>query len=146
MAMTMRAKLVDPYSGLNGHVCIIPSAVVSQAVAAAGADYVIIDQEHSPMGTKRPMRCLTLLRERILLPRSVSSNLARLTSNAPSIMRSPTFRRYGKQYACRPPPRRCEPQFPPASRWLVVLLLPTLHHLAIKSMGLSAAFPWGREI
>jgi hypothetical protein len=28
----------------------------------------------------------------------------------------------------------------------VVLLLPTLHHLAIKSMGLSAAFPWGREI
>jgi len=56
MAMTMRAKLVDPYSRFNGHVCIIPSALVSQVVAAAGADYVIIDQEHSPMGTKRSMR------------------------------------------------------------------------------------------
>jgi 4-hydroxy-2-oxoheptanedioate aldolase len=50
MAMTMKAKLEDPDRRLNGHVCIIPSAVVSQAVAAAGADYVIIDQEHSPMG------------------------------------------------------------------------------------------------
>ena len=50
MAMTMKAKLADPNCRLNGHVCIIPSAVVSQAVAAAGADYVIIDQEHSPIG------------------------------------------------------------------------------------------------
>ena len=50
MAMTMKAKLADPNCRLNGHVCIIPSAVVSQAVAAAGANYVIIDQEHSTMG------------------------------------------------------------------------------------------------
>ena len=50
MVMTMKTKLADPDRRLNGHVCIIPSAVVSQAVAAAGADYVIIDQEHSPMG------------------------------------------------------------------------------------------------
>jgi 2-keto-3-deoxy-L-rhamnonate aldolase RhmA len=50
MSMTMKAKLAEPGRRLNGHVCIIPSAVVSQAVAAAGADYVIIDQEHSPMG------------------------------------------------------------------------------------------------
>ena len=50
MAMTLKAKLADPDRRLNGHVCVIPSAVVSQAVAAAGADFVIIDQEHSPMG------------------------------------------------------------------------------------------------
>jgi 4-hydroxy-2-oxoheptanedioate aldolase len=49
MAMTMKAKLAEPGRLLNGHVCVIPSAVVSQAIAAAGADYLIIDQEHSPM-------------------------------------------------------------------------------------------------
>ena len=32
------------------HVCIIPSAVVTQAIAASGADCVIIDQEHGPIG------------------------------------------------------------------------------------------------
>jgi len=48
--MTMKAKLAEPDRRLNGHVCVIPSAVVTQAVAAAGADYVIIDQEHSPIG------------------------------------------------------------------------------------------------
>jgi 4-hydroxy-2-oxoheptanedioate aldolase len=50
MAMTMKAKLAEPGRRLNGHVCVIPSAVVAQAIAAAGADYVIIDQEHAPMG------------------------------------------------------------------------------------------------
>lgn len=50
MPMTMKAKLAQPDRRLNGHVCVIPSAVVAQAVAAAGADFVIIDQEHSPMG------------------------------------------------------------------------------------------------
>jgi 4-hydroxy-2-oxoheptanedioate aldolase len=50
MAMTMKAKLGERGRRLNGHVCVIPSAVVAQAVASAGADYVIIDQEHSPMG------------------------------------------------------------------------------------------------
>lgn len=50
MQMTMKAKLAEPGRRLNGHVCVIPSAVVSQAIAAAGADYVIIDQEHAPMG------------------------------------------------------------------------------------------------
>jgi 4-hydroxy-2-oxoheptanedioate aldolase len=50
MPMTMKAKLAEPDRRLNGHVCVIPSAVVTQAVAAAGADYVIIDQEHSPIG------------------------------------------------------------------------------------------------
>ena len=50
MPMTMKRKLEEPDRRLNGHVCVIPSAVVAQAVAAAGSDYVIIDLEHSPMG------------------------------------------------------------------------------------------------
>jgi 4-hydroxy-2-oxoheptanedioate aldolase len=35
---------------LAGVVNIIPSAVATQAVAAAGADWVVIDQEHGPIG------------------------------------------------------------------------------------------------
>ncbi len=50
MTMTLKAKLADAERRLNGHVCVIPSAVVAQAVAAAGADYIIIDQEHAPIG------------------------------------------------------------------------------------------------
>ena len=50
MQMTLKAKLQDPVTLLNWHVCVIPSAVVTQAVAAAGADCVIIDQEHGPIG------------------------------------------------------------------------------------------------
>jgi 4-hydroxy-2-oxoheptanedioate aldolase len=48
--MTMRAKLAEPGRRLNLHVCVIPSAVATQAIAAAGADCVIIDQEHGPIG------------------------------------------------------------------------------------------------
>jgi 4-hydroxy-2-oxoheptanedioate aldolase len=45
--------------GLHGHEIkklrgtffnIIPSAVVTQALASAGADAIIIDQEHAPVG------------------------------------------------------------------------------------------------
>jgi 4-hydroxy-2-oxoheptanedioate aldolase len=50
MAMTLKAKLADRGRLLNWHVCVIPSAVVTQAIAAAGADFVIIDQEHGPIG------------------------------------------------------------------------------------------------
>lgn len=50
MPMTLKNKLHDKSKLLNCHVCIIPSAVVTQAIAAAGADCVIIDQEHSPIG------------------------------------------------------------------------------------------------
>ena len=50
MKMTLKAKLSEPGRLLNWHVCVIPSAVVTQAVAAAGADGVIIDQEHGPIG------------------------------------------------------------------------------------------------
>ena len=49
MKMTLKAKLAEPGRLLNWHVCIIPSAVVTQAIAAAGADGVIIDQEHAPI-------------------------------------------------------------------------------------------------
>jgi len=35
---------------LAGYVCAIPSAVSVQAIAAAGADYVILDQEHGAVG------------------------------------------------------------------------------------------------
>jgi len=49
MKMTLKAKLSEPGRLLNWHVCVIPSAVVTQAVAAAGADGVIIDQEHGPI-------------------------------------------------------------------------------------------------
>jgi 4-hydroxy-2-oxoheptanedioate aldolase len=35
---------------LGGYLCVIPSAVVTQALAAAGADWLVIDQEHAPTG------------------------------------------------------------------------------------------------
>lgn len=35
---------------LHGVGCAIPSAVVTQAIAAAGADFVMIDREHGPIG------------------------------------------------------------------------------------------------
>ena len=35
---------------LGGYICLIPSAVVTQAFAAAGADWLVVDQEHAPIG------------------------------------------------------------------------------------------------
>ena len=35
---------------LKGVICVIPSAVSAQAIAAAGADFIIIDREHGPIG------------------------------------------------------------------------------------------------
>jgi 4-hydroxy-2-oxoheptanedioate aldolase len=35
---------------LRGVLAVIPSAVVSQAVASAGADFLLIDREHGPIG------------------------------------------------------------------------------------------------
>lgn len=48
--MTFKGKLADKGRKLAGAVCVIPSPVVTQAIAATGADYVIIDQEHAPAG------------------------------------------------------------------------------------------------
>src|SRR5579862_630362 len=50
MPMTLKAKLAEPGRLVSGVVCVIPSAVATQAIAAAGADWVIIDQEHGPIG------------------------------------------------------------------------------------------------
>jgi len=44
--MTFKTKLGDESLRLTAHVCTIPSATVTQAMAAAGSDAVIIDMEH----------------------------------------------------------------------------------------------------
>ena len=43
---TFKSKLRDTDARLTSHLCTIPSAIVTQAMAAAGADSVIIDMEH----------------------------------------------------------------------------------------------------
>src|SRR5215217_5974356 len=37
---------------LSGYLNLIPSPVATQALAAAGADVVVIDQEHGPIGAE----------------------------------------------------------------------------------------------
>ena len=43
---TFREKLKDTDRRLTAHLCSIPSALVTQAMAAAGADAIIVDLEH----------------------------------------------------------------------------------------------------
>lgn len=43
---SLKAKLRDANRRLTAHMCTIPSATVTQAFAAAGADMVMIDMEH----------------------------------------------------------------------------------------------------
>lgn len=43
---SLKKKLRDANHRLTSHVCTIPSATVTQAMAASGADAVIIDLEH----------------------------------------------------------------------------------------------------
>ena len=45
-SLTFKAKLADPNRRLTQHICTIPSAVVTQAIVAAGSDSVVIDMEH----------------------------------------------------------------------------------------------------
>ncbi len=45
-SMTFKEKLFNPTIRLTAHVCTIPSAAVTQAMAAARSDAVIIDMEH----------------------------------------------------------------------------------------------------
>lgn len=47
---SMKERLNKGREVLGGYVCVIPSAVVTQALAAAGADWLVIDQEHAPTG------------------------------------------------------------------------------------------------
>lgn len=44
--MTFKRKLANQDLRLTAHVCTIPSAIVTQAIASAGSDAVIIDMEH----------------------------------------------------------------------------------------------------
>lgn len=46
----IKERLRSGTSPLAGYINVIPSAVVSQAFAAAGVDWIIIDQEHGPIG------------------------------------------------------------------------------------------------
>lgn len=48
--MNLKSKLQSGDRVLNGQVNILPTAVATQAIAAAGTDFVIIDQEHGPIG------------------------------------------------------------------------------------------------
>lgn len=47
---TLKQKLADPNRILNMQLNVIPSPVVTQAMAAAGTDAVIIDMEHGAIG------------------------------------------------------------------------------------------------
>jgi 4-hydroxy-2-oxoheptanedioate aldolase len=47
---SMKDRIHKSKDSLGGYLCMIPSAMVSQALAAAGADWLIIDQEHAPIG------------------------------------------------------------------------------------------------
>ena len=44
--MSFKDKLADPDVRLTAHLCTIPSATVTQALASVGSDAVIIDLEH----------------------------------------------------------------------------------------------------
>lgn len=47
MWLSERVRREEP---LRGVLCVIPSSVVAQAVAAAGADFLVVDREHGPIG------------------------------------------------------------------------------------------------
>jgi 4-hydroxy-2-oxoheptanedioate aldolase len=47
---SMKDRIHKTKDLLGGYLCLIPSAVVTQALAAAGADWLVIDQEHAPTG------------------------------------------------------------------------------------------------
>ena len=49
---SMKDRIHKTKDLLGRHLCVIPSAVVTQALAAAGADWLVIDQEHAPIGTE----------------------------------------------------------------------------------------------
>jgi len=48
--ISLREKLADPETLVNCQVNVIASAVATQAIAAAGADMVVIDMEHGAAG------------------------------------------------------------------------------------------------
>jgi hypothetical protein len=53
IAMTsMKDRIHKTKDLLGGYLCVIPSAVATQALAATGADFLVIDQEHAPTGAE----------------------------------------------------------------------------------------------
>ncbi len=48
--MFLKERLAGEGGVLNGVLGAIPSAVAAQAIAAAGADFLVIDREHGPIG------------------------------------------------------------------------------------------------
>jgi 4-hydroxy-2-oxoheptanedioate aldolase len=48
--MFFKERLSRDDGVLRGLMCVIPSAVATQAIAAAGADFIVIDREHGPIG------------------------------------------------------------------------------------------------
>jgi 4-hydroxy-2-oxoheptanedioate aldolase len=46
----LKERLAAGGDVLNGVLCAIPSAVAGQAIAAAGADFLVVDREHGPVG------------------------------------------------------------------------------------------------
>jgi 4-hydroxy-2-oxoheptanedioate aldolase len=48
--MFFKERLSREDGVLRGVACVIPSAVAAQAIAAAGADFIMIDREHGPIG------------------------------------------------------------------------------------------------
>lgn len=48
--MFLNERLSRDDGVLRGVMCVIPSAVTAQAIAAAGADFIVIDREHGPIG------------------------------------------------------------------------------------------------
>ncbi len=50
MTDTFKRRLHETEARMSMHVCTVPSAAVTQAIAASGADAVIIDLEHGAIG------------------------------------------------------------------------------------------------
>lgn len=48
--MFFKERLSREDGVLRGVGCVVPSAVAAQAIAAAGADFIMIDREHGPIG------------------------------------------------------------------------------------------------
>ena len=48
--MFLKERLAREGDVLNGVLATIPSAVAAQAIAAAGADFLVVDREHGPIG------------------------------------------------------------------------------------------------
>jgi 2-keto-3-deoxy-L-rhamnonate aldolase RhmA len=48
--VSMKERIHKSEDPLGGYLCLIPSPIVTQALASAGADWLVIDQEHGSIG------------------------------------------------------------------------------------------------